>query len=171
MTILPYGVIQANAYLLGFQGGSGPAYQAIEKLCVSDPGYAIEINRLPSGFLIHRDPKHWKRAELTAYHKYIHAGQRGELKDSDIFQYRLLFPDRQKEPKFCLETIHERDPHSTLKYTRGELLRGTAVSGSPQRSRTHEPLEGQWNGLPLARTSHVYLCFRGELFKNILALH
>lgn len=93
------------------------------------------------------------------------------MEDSDIFQYRLVYPEGSKEPKLCLETMHERDPNSTLKYTRGELLRGTEAEASLDKGHVPNHRGDLWNGLPLARTSHVYLCFRGDLFKGLLAVH
>lgn len=152
---------------LVFQGGSGPLYQAIERLCTTSPGYAIKSKRMPPGVPIHRDPKHWTRVEFTSYHTHIHKGQRGELPDDEIFQYRLVYPEGSKDPKICLETTHTRDPHSTLKYTCGELLRVKAVA-QPAVGAVEAP---QWNGLPLTRTSHVYVCFRGDLFKTLLEFH
>lgn len=124
---------------------------------------------MPAEYPVLRDPKHWLRAEFNSFHSLVHAGQRGELDDSSIFQYRIVYPEGQKEPKLCLETMHERDPNSTLKYTRGELLRGTDIAAASPGPGSN-PVE-HWNGLPLARTSHVYVCFRSDLFKGLLTIH
>lgn len=142
----------------------------MEEQCKRSPGYAIELKRLPPSIKVVRDPKHWTRADLTAFHKYILAGQRGELHESEIFQFRAIHAKGKSQARICVSTVRERDPSSTLKYTRGELLYGAKKAKAGEQSPTRDA-RVLWKGLPLARTSHVYICFRGDLLQDLMRLY
>lgn len=144
-----------------------PSWTAVEERSRTNPGSAVELKRMPVKLKALRDMKTWRRSELDAFTGHILAGQRGELSESQIFQWREVPGKRGTVTRIAQG--YEKLPHATskLRYTKLEILyaQRVAIEMVPTSD------VAKWNGLPLARTTHIYPAYSMELYTSLRQMH
>lgn len=151
-------------------GGGCPAYTAIEKQMLSNPGSVVEIMRMPPHIPVLRDMKHWTRYKLDQWSQHAMRGQRGQLPANESFCWHLVPAQPGQEPQLN-EAYHQViKPGAKIDWTPTELLYGRMMRTQvvqPESERLLEP----WNGLPLARGSHIYAAYSMDLYHTLSITH
>jgi hypothetical protein len=150
-------------------GGSNPSYTFIEDAMRLESDMIILARRMPREVQVLRDMKYWSRAELDLWKAHILAGQRGEIPESSVFYWRVLPHRRNETPKVIEEPTRSLCPGARVQWTVNELLYADKLR-LPVASRL-PPEQSLWNGLPQARTSHIYAVYSVDLFQALLSLH
>lgn len=146
--------------------GVQPSYVRIAERMNRDPGYYIEEQRLPAGIMVLRDMKLWLRAELDAWMKHILAGQNGSIPSSRRLAWRIT-PRPAGEPDVPAPAIDlSTAPMGTVRWTAEELL-----YQEHQKLKEDQPEKPSWKGLPLARTTYVYVPYSVDLFHALEQMH
>ncbi|KAF8608029.1 hypothetical protein BDV93DRAFT_504543 [Ceratobasidium sp. AG-I] len=140
------------------------SYKAVESRTASNPGSVISASRMPKNYVVLRDMKDWTRAELNGWIEHLRAGQTGKLDADRIFQFRS-----GDEDNFDL---YRTTPHidSTLKYTEAELLYARRMESETEAPGSVSNVR-KWNGLPPARTTHLYHAYKLELYEYLMNEH
>jgi hypothetical protein len=113
--------------------------------------------------------KHWSRAELDHWKEHILAGQRGQIPESSVFAWRILPHPRNEEPRLVETFSRSSYSGTSVRWTPNELLYAEKMRLPPPQEITQN--HSRWNGLPLARTSHIYTVYSVDLFQALLSLH
>jgi hypothetical protein len=134
------------------------------------PGSVVDLLRMPPGYTVLRDMKHWTRHELDSYKNHILAGQRHQIHESQYFQWREITLTGGRPPRITTFLEKEPWPGSSLQYTSLERLYGQRVlmETSADPAATVQTMS---SGLPLARTSHVYAAYSVELLNYLTGTH
>lgn len=153
---------------LAAMGGTQPSYHRIAEHMKKNPGSYIELLRMPDDFPILRDLRHWVRAEIRAWTKHILDGQMGLLPPEKRFAWRII-PRPAGEPlrivsSFCQVPVKE----AHIRWTKTELLYAKKMYEDDSVAETSLVM---WNGLPLARTSHIYSPYSLSLYQHLTSIH
>jgi hypothetical protein len=149
-------------------GGTQPSYSRIAARTEQDPGSVIETCRMPSGFPVLHDVKHWTRLELDAWLKHILDGQKGIIPEQNRFIWRLL-PRPPKEPELPPRLVLFRAIEAqNVRWTGEELLFAKRKRAEDSMGPTRD---GNWKGLPHVHGSHVYAPYNVDLFTALCLIH
>lgn len=150
-------------------GGGQPAYTAIERQMTSDPGSVIDTVRMPPTITILRDMKHWSRYELDQWVMHALRGQRGQLPSSQIFYFRLVPARPGQTPKLVESPRSKVQDGVRIDWTPVELLyaqKMLQISATKSAS-----IQTRWNGLPPARSSHIYAAYSLDIYHALMTIH
>lgn len=149
-------------------GSTQPSYQRIDERLTSTPGAMIDVARMPPGVSSLKDLKHWVRATIRAWTKHLLDGQRGIIPVERRFAWRIVPRPRGEPDRVVDKFVPQLAPGVKLLWTRVELRYAEAMTAE---IATPEGVTPQWNGLPLARTSHIYSPYSGVLYEGLIRLH
>lgn len=151
-------------------GGRRPAYTAIEKQMVSNPGSVVEIMQMPPNIPVLCDMKHWTGYELDQWTQHALLGQREQLPANEIFCWHLVPARPGTEPQLN-ETCHQVvKPGAKINWMPTELLYRHMMQTQEVQPNSKSLLE-PWNGLPLARGSHIYAAYSIDLYYTLSIIH
>jgi hypothetical protein len=119
----------------------------------------IESQRLPNGWSSLPDPHGWPRAQLNEFYRHVLAGQRSEIPESNMIQFRnvnsIIGTSTYEYREFC----NTRPPACALSWGPDEKLYAIRL----ESEKNGGLLSKTWNGLPMARTQGIYQSFDASL--------
>lgn len=134
------------------------------------PGSVVDVARMPPRYPVLRDVKYWIRDELNAWTRHILNGQRNQIPEHAIFQLREVPAGKGRAPRITTYLERLKHPDAVLKYTRLERLYSESIELQTTEDIVNTTVE-LCEGLPLARTTHIYAAYTMELFSYLKKAH